>query len=160
MSTEITIREANAEDITSANAVFKKAFEPLRSIYRPTAQAAVSRTRYIKESNRLVAEINSQIVGSVELLSEGKCLHVIGLAVLPEFQRMGIAHYMIESIICRAKRDGHNIVALNTIKETGNVSLFNKMGFNIIRENIATWCTSDLHAEIHEVRMERKIETD
>ncbi|MFK7777163.1 MAG: GNAT family N-acetyltransferase, partial [Gimesia sp.] len=80
-----------------------------------------------------------------------------GLAVHPDFQQRGIAGCMLEEIMVRAHNIGKNFVVLNTIRETENVPLFQKMGFRVVHEAIATWCTSEFHPLLHDVKMERKV---
>jgi len=151
----ITIREATADDAVAVAAVFRAAFEPLRSIYRPTGEAAARQSERFKEGTRLVAEIDGRIVGTVQVACHDRHMHVIGLAVHPDHRRTGVGRRMMEWIVDQAPLFGHNVVALDTIKETGNVAIFEKMGFHVVHENVATWCASESYPVVHEVSMER-----
>jgi GNAT superfamily N-acetyltransferase len=154
VSAEITIREASVSDSAEVAEVFNAAFTPLRSIYRPTDEAAACQTERIAEGTRIVAEFSRRIVGTVQFVNHKKNVHLIGLAVHPEFQRKGVARYLIEWIVARTPSLGQK-VALNTIRETGNVPVFERLGFQVVDEEIASWCISDDYLEVHDVKMER-----
>jgi predicted N-acetyltransferase YhbS len=156
-SPQITIRRATTIDVDDVAAVFDAAFAPLRSIYRPTGQVAARQAERAKEGIRLVAEVDRQVVGTVQFDSHKEHVHVIGLAVHPAFQRMGIARGLIDWIVAHAPNLGHNVVVLDTIKETGNVPLFEKLGFRVFDESITASFESDTYPELHEVKMERLV---
>jgi len=156
-STHITIREAEVDDAVDVREVSEAAFATLRSVYRPTGEAVARQAERAKEGTRLVAEIEERVVGTVQIAGHEDHVHMMGLAVHPDFQRMGVARRMIEWVVARAPTLGHNVVALDTIRETGNVPLFESMGFRVVDEEVANWCVSDEYGELHDVRMERKI---
>lgn len=60
-----------------------------------------------------------------------------------------------DSIVARAPEAGHDIVVLDTIRETGNVPIFEKIGFRAFSEETTNELVSEKHATLHEVRMER-----
>jgi len=91
----ITIRKATGDDVEHVAAIFAAAFAPLRSIYRPTDEVVARQTEHAKEGTRLVAEVEEQVVATVQFDRHKEHVHVIGLAVHPDFQRMGIARRMI-----------------------------------------------------------------
>lgn len=153
----ITIRKATAEDADDVTAVFAAAFEPLRSIYRPTPEIAARQTERAKEGTRLVAEVEGRIVATVQFDSHKEHVHVIGLAVHPDFQRMGIGRRLIDWIVAQAPSLGHNLVVLDTIKETGNVAVFEKFGFRVFHEGVTSSFESDTYPVLHEVKMERTV---
>lgn len=153
----IVVRVANSDDAADAADVFCAAFAALRCVYRPTSEAAARQAERAGEGSRLVAEIAGRIVGTVQFVVHKQHVHLIGLAVHPDFQRMGVAGRMIEAVVARAPTLGRSVVVLDTIKETGNVPLFEKMGFRVVRENLATWCESDDYAEAHDVVMQRDV---
>jgi GNAT superfamily N-acetyltransferase len=137
------IRVARPDDTAVALEVFNAAFAPLRSIYRPIGEVAARQGERAKEGTRLVAEIERCIVGTVQFAVHEKHVHIIGLAVHPDFQGIGVARCLIKWVVARTPGLGHNIVAVDTIKETGNVAFFEKIGFHVVHENVATWCESD-----------------
>jgi ribosomal protein S18 acetylase RimI-like enzyme len=152
----ITIREAAAgADAAAASAVVEAAFAPLASVYRPVGEAAARQAERAKEGTRLVAEVGGRVVGTVQYAVHRDHVHVIGLAVHPDAQRMGVARALIVWIASLAPGLRRDIVRLDTIRETGNVAVFERLGFRTIKEAIPTWCASDDHSEVHEVTMER-----
>lgn len=90
------VRVAEPGDVEIAAAVSREAFERLRLVYRPTGAAAVLQADRANEGTRLVAEIDNRIVGTVQFDVHRLHVHLIGLAVQPEFQRRGVARNMIE----------------------------------------------------------------
>tara|TARA_R110002095_G_scaffold146091_1_gene126458 strand:- start:2051 stop:2536 length:486 start_codon:yes stop_codon:yes gene_type:complete len=156
-SSEILIREANSDDAEEVAVVFEAAFTPVRSIYRPTCETLARQTNHRWEETRLVAELQGQIVATVQFDQHETHLHVLGLAVHPEFQRRGIAGCLLDWIFAHASRIGRQSVVLETIKETGNVPLFEKRGFHIVNEVIAAWCVSEIHEQLYFVTMERTV---
>ena len=82
---------------------------------------------------------------------------MIGLAVHPDFQRQGVARKLIEWVIAHAPSLDHTRVVLDTIRETGNVPLFQRLGFRVVSERLANWCVSSNHQELHDVKMERVV---
>lgn len=153
----ITIREANGADTEGVMTVIEAAFAPLALVYRPAGEAAARQAERAKEGTRLVAEADGQIIGTAQYAVHQGHVHVIGLAVHPDAQRMGIARALIVWIASLAPSLGSDVVRLDTIRETGNVRVFERMGFRAIKEAIATWCASDDHSEVHEVTMERHV---
>jgi predicted N-acetyltransferase YhbS len=155
LSPPITIRSATTADADDVAAVFEAAFAPLRSIYRPTGEAAARQGERGKAGVRLVAELDGRVVGTVQFDSHEKHVHVIGLAVHPAFQRKGVARRLLDWIVDYAPTLGHHVVVLDTIKETGNVPLFEKLGFRVFDERVTIEFESEIHSELHEVKMER-----
>ncbi|MGE4003307.1 MAG: GNAT family N-acetyltransferase [Planctomycetaceae bacterium] len=110
-----------------------------------------------REGVRLVAEWEGQVVATVQFDRHERHVHVIGLAVHPQFQRRGIARDLLDSIAVRARSLGHQVVVLDTIKETGNVDRFEKLGFCVYDERVTADFESDQFPQLHEVRMERNV---
>ncbi|QDT93320.1 GNAT family N-acetyltransferase [Gimesia algae] len=154
---DILIREATPADAAEVTTVFETAFAPLRSIYRPTGAALARQAERAQTGTRLVAEIDGKIVATVQYDLHAEHIHVIGLAVHPDFQRKGIARQLLDWICIRAKNLGQPAVVLDTIRETGNVPLFEKLGFRVTHEETATWCVSEKYQAVHDVKLERLV---
>tara|TARA_R110002073_G_scaffold308333_6_gene478250 strand:+ start:2199 stop:2675 length:477 start_codon:yes stop_codon:yes gene_type:complete len=155
MQPSITIRKATAEDAEAVATVFHAAFAPLRAIYRPNSQTVASQSLHPKDGTRLVTELDQQVVATVQFDSHEGYLHVIGLAVHPHFQQKGIARRLLNWIASHARSTARTAIALETIKETGNVPVFAKLGFRITRERVTNRFESDIYPELHEVKMKR-----
>src|SRR5690242_20068445 len=102
----ISVRMAKPDDADAVREVGDAAFLPLRSIYRPNAAARANLSAMAPALERLVAELDGQLVGTVRFGVIDDCLRVIGLAVLPGFQRRGVARGLIQELIGRAKESG------------------------------------------------------
>ncbi|WP_372723857.1 GNAT family N-acetyltransferase [Novipirellula sp.] len=157
MQPSITIRKATAEDDDAMAAVFHAAFTPLRSIYRPSVHTVARQLLLQKEGTRLVAELDHRVVATVQGDSHEGYLHVIGLAVHPHFQQKGIARRLLDWIESCALTTARTAIVLNTIKETENVPIFEKLGFQIISEAVSDRFESHMYSELHEVKMKRTI---
>jgi len=151
---EIMVRIATAEDIPAAEQVAALATETLRQTYRPMQYGVASPHPAL---TRLVAEIEGRIVGTVQYGVKGNRLHIVGLMVHPDHRRKGVARAMIESLAGIAPDLGLTHLSLYTIKQTGNVPIFERLGFNTVREDTASWAESDKYASLTDVYMERRI---
>jgi len=49
------------------------------------------------------------------------------------------------------------LLVSDTIQETCNVPFFEKLGFQVVRQAVAKWCVSTLHATLHDVTMHRYV---
>lgn len=154
---DILIREATPADAAEVTTVFETAFAPLRSIYRPTDAALACQAERAQTDTRLVAEFDGKIVATVQYDLHAEHVHVIGLAVHPDFQHKGIARRLLDWIYMRAKELELPAVVLDTIRETDNVPLFEKLGFRVVHEETAIWCVSEAYREVHDVKLERII---
>ncbi|MDA2933962.1 GNAT family N-acetyltransferase [Acidobacteria bacterium AH-259-D05] len=94
------------------------------------------------------------VVGSLQYLVEVDRVYVLDLAVDPEYRRQGVARQLIDFVSDTAQNRGYKIVSTRTIKETGNVPIFQKLGFRVVSEEIAEWCVSDMYSSLHDVYLE------
>jgi ribosomal protein S18 acetylase RimI-like enzyme len=151
------IREAGEADCDGYSEVGRLATEILRRVYRPRDGA--SGTSFgDKKLIRLVAVEGEKIVGTVRYYVEDDRIHLIGLMVHPDFHRRGLGKAMIEHLVKLAEEQGLKKLSLYTIKETGNVMIFEKMGFSVVREEVdVSWAQSDMFERLTETYMERII---
>jgi predicted N-acetyltransferase YhbS len=155
--TDMIVRLANADDAADVAEAGEAAFATVRSVYRPTREAVARQAERANEGTRLVAEIGGRVVGTVQFDLHDEHIHLMGLAVRPEFRRRGVARRLIEWVTAHAPSLSRDVVALDTIRETGNVPVFERLGFRVVGETVARWCESDRFAELHDVKMERKV---
>jgi len=151
----IGVSIATAEDITPAKAIAKAAFSELRSVYSPT-QTAISNQP--KNTAYVVAKIGQTVVGTLQYFDEGDRIYLFDVAVDPKYRRQGIARNLIEFVSDTARSLGHKIISTRTIKETGNVEIFERLGFRIVGEETAKWCFSDSYPTLHDVYLERPLQ--
>ena len=143
------VRRAEPSDLAEVAEVFDAAFAPLRTIYVPTREA-VERQETLSEAMRIVAGVSGRIVGTVQVDRHRQNLRLIGFAVHPEFQRMGIGGAIVGWIESHLTAQA---IELATIRETGNVAVFEHIGFDVVDENVADWCVSRHFERLHEVTM-------
>ena len=71
------------------------------------------------------------MVGTVSFAISDERLRVIALAVLPECQRRGVARALINRLQVIARNRKCRALALYTVAETGNVPIFERLGFRL-----------------------------
>ncbi|HTV48810.1 MAG TPA: GNAT family N-acetyltransferase [Phycisphaerae bacterium] len=129
----------------------------MANIYRFVGEALARQEKRFQEGVRLAAFIDGQMVATMQYRLDARHVHLIGLAVLPEYQRRGIGRRLVEQVAILAPTLGHDTLALDTIAETGNVLIFKKWGFTVSRSEPATDCVSDRYVALHVVNMECKL---
>jgi len=154
-SEQPVIRTAQPVDGENVHAVFDAAFAPLRRVYRPRGDTQAHESRRARLGTRLVAVLDTSVVGTVQYEVHSKHVHVIGLAVHPTFQGQGVARSLIEHIADLAPGLGRSVLALDTIREAGNVPVLERLGFRVRSEAPTDFFESDLFSQLHEVKMER-----
>lgn len=130
----IKIRNKSDRDTVAVDALIAVATDELRAVYqRINTNDKNSRD----EITRIVALIDEGIVGTAEYCSHGESVLLTGLAVSPLFRNQGVAKALTDYILLQMSREGKFELALNTIKETGNVDIFLRMGFSVVSEGIS-----------------------
>lgn len=154
----ISVRQTTVNYQTLANEIREKAFETVRHIYRPLDDRSRDPIGNIGGDRiDVIASVEGQSVGVIGLYSEENVLRIVGLAVLNEFRRQGIARQLVCYADRVARKRGATSLGLYTIAETGNVQLFHRLGFIVLHERIAKWCSSTLFEVVHEVEMKRVV---
>jgi predicted N-acetyltransferase YhbS len=152
-----SIRMATPTDADAAGRVEEEAFATVRSIYRPNAAAHANRFAIAPTLERLVAEVDGRIVGTVRFGVFGDRLRVIGLAVLPELRRRGVARALVEELARVAKLKGCRALGLYTVTKTGNVPVFERLGFRVVSEQPDVYSVSPDGGPLTEAYMEREV---
>jgi ribosomal protein S18 acetylase RimI-like enzyme len=135
--------------------VVASALLTLRQVYRPTAAAVARKEQSAPRRRRLVAEAQGLVCGTVEYQLEADRLHLVGLSVKASHRRLGIARRLVEHLIELAIAERKQWVSLYTVRQTGNVALFEKMGFNVVDEQPAVDLVAENGGEVTEVYMIR-----
>ena len=153
----LRIRAARPEERVEMEALASLAFAGVRSVYHPTA-AAMSRARFRRPGDRgLVGVSDDRIVATVTYRVEGDVVLAWRLAVHPAHQRRGLARALLEGLAARGRRADCRTIRLHTIRETGNVAIFERMDFRAVDEVVATWCASPRGETLHDVTLERPL---
>jgi ribosomal protein S18 acetylase RimI-like enzyme len=147
------VRVATADDEAAAKSLARTAFEELRHVYKPKESAATASSPGI----RIVAETVRRIVGTVCYQVEAQKLHLRDLAVEACHRRAGVGRALVEHCSSIAMSAGCRSLSLYTIRETGNVAFFERLGFRFVREQPATWAVSPRGEGLVEVDLERGV---
>jgi len=153
----ISVRFANTEDEEAAGRVSEEAFAAVRRFYRPNPAAHANLSAIAPALERLVAEDGGPIVGTVRFGIFDGCMRVVGLAVPPRFQRRGVARALIEEVARLARDKGCRSLALYAVTKTGNVAIFNRLGFQVISERPDEYSISADGEALREAYMERTL---
>lgn len=151
----ISVRLARRADLIPARNVSEAAFATLRQTYRPTRKALARKRKSRGDGLRLVAEFEGRIVGTVEyeVLADQLCL--MGLGVHPESTRRGVATALLKKLQQIAEDSGIRRITLWTVVQTGNVEIFQRLGFRVVSIHPADLFESTRHAKLTEAFMER-----
>jgi GNAT superfamily N-acetyltransferase len=155
--TAVIVREAQVADAPRVSEVLRAAGDSLRAVYRPNSERLLARGNPYRDSTVLVALVESTITGTLTYSLEDTRLHLRRLAVHPDYQRRGIAKALIDSAADRAVTAGALYLSLDTIKQTGNVAIFERLGFAIVDERRTDLFESCDSGELLDVRMERRV---
>jgi GNAT superfamily N-acetyltransferase len=154
----LTVRESGAADELQAAEVDRLATNDLRQVYWPTEAAFRRRAALDATLRKLVAVIENQdVVGVVQYRIEAHCLWLVGLGVHPTARRRGVASALLEYAQRIATDRGCTSMALHTVRETGNVAIFERLGFVVEAEGPVTFFASDRFSELSEVLMIRHL---
>lgn len=148
----ILVRDARPDDAAAVQRVQDEAFVALRRIYRPSEQA-IAHARALPLA-RLVALDADRVVGTVQHRVDGDRLRIVSLAVAPDAQRRGVARVLVERLAEIALRRECRALALFTIEQTGNVAVFERLGFAVVSRRPETWSISVRGDALVEVYME------
>lgn len=160
----LIIRPCRDSDVPRADELVARAFQTLRHIYRPTP-AALARKKNRTPAPRLLAvdsspDSSEKILGSVEYELLPDQLSLMALAVHPDARRRGIARSLIRNLQIIAADNNLPRVTLWTITQTGNVPIFERLGFRTLRVTPADLFESDSFPQLTEALMELPIPTN
>ncbi len=154
----IKVREASATEQSVAASVSYQAFATNRNIYKIKPDVVAATNAKHDALTRLVAVDDANIVGTVKYRIHQGRLHIIGLGVLPDKRRQGVARCLIDELYRLAASHDCSVMSLYTIKQTGNVAVFERLGFRAVREQPDTLAVSWNGDTLIDVYMERKVE--
>jgi predicted GNAT family acetyltransferase len=145
------------EDAESVREVNAASVATLRKVYRPSQAALTRKSKRKKLRTSLVCVSQGKIVATVDYEKDDDTLHVMGPMVLPAYRRKGIARFIMDHLAEIAMQSGKRALSLNTIKQTGNVEIFTKLGFCPHRESPSEWTESVSGEDLVDVYMEREL---
>ena len=152
-----TVRELRPTDTHRAAEIDRLCVDDLRKIYRPTEAARRHRSNVASELRGLVAEIDGRAVGVVRYRIAAGRLSFLGLGVHPAARRRGVATALIQRLEHLARDCGCTAVSLHTVRETGNVAIFERFGFVVESEKPTDLFVSETFPTLSEVAMSKRI---
>ena len=114
---------------------------PKTIIASPELQVYVSHFGESKDDIGLVAEVDSKIVGAVWVRIMNDYGHIddetpsLAISLYKEYRKFGIGTAMIKKIFDLLKAHGYKQVSLSVQKANYAAKLYQKVGFEIVREN-------------------------
>lgn len=144
----IVVRPAAPEDEAAIERVSASGVAALRETYRPNDDAIASKPHSLP---RLVAVCDGELVGTVEYLLREDRLHLMGLYVLASHRRRGVGRALVDALHDLA---GARKLSLRTIRETGNVPIFERLGFAVVEERRARHFIGAHQEVVHEAFLE------
>ena len=153
----VDIRKSLSIDSEEIARIVSLATEVLRKTYRPNNLSGSGPEKSIEKLESLVAIENARVVGVVEYKIEENCIYFQGLAVDPIFHKQGIARNIIETLESTARESGKRKLTMATIEETGNIRIFEKVGFSVTSRKASKSFQGNDCKEVHIVTMEKNI---
>lgn len=114
---------------------------PKSIIASPELQVYVAHFGELKDDKGLVAEIDSKIVGAVWARIMNDYGHIdnatpsLAISLYKEYRGLGIGTAMMKDILHLLQAQGYKQVSLSVQKANYATKLYQKVGFEIIREN-------------------------
>ena len=152
----IITRLVISNDLAEVQTLMDVAFATLRDVYRPKPDAVPALKNVELDTQTIVALAGGEIVGAACVYQDTNELRVSQVAVVPKFRQRGVARKLLQFANDAAIECGASQLWLNTIQETGNVAIFQRLGFTVHSTTKATWCISDRFEQLHDVSMRRK----
>lgn len=153
----LEVRAARPDDAAAVREVSARAHVVLRRVYRPTAEAIAARTARDADRACLVALSDGAVAGYLEYEREREHWHLLGPMVDPAQHRRGIARALVERLAELARAAGATELALVTIEQTGNVAIFEALGFRAVGRTAPRQLESATGAPITEIAMTRTL---
>lgn len=149
----IAVRSERHKDKVEIQNVMDSAVATLRDIYRPTERAMSSKIQIALSCQRLVATTDDRVVGAVQYCLDTQCIKIIGLDVHKDYRQKGVARSLIHQIKKIGIKKKLFLLKLHTIKETGNVGVFKRLGFKVLSERVDDLFESDKFEKLTDVKM-------
>jgi len=131
----IAIRTYSPTDAEQVALIMQSATRELRAIYVPKPADKTELREQSISAKRIVAVDNSgTVVGVAEFIIRTSEVYAQGIAVAASHRRHRVATALLSHIAALAAELSIPEIQVTTIKETGNVKIFKRMGFNMIEE--------------------------
>ena len=148
-------REFRPEDALQVSEVDRLVTEDLRKVYRPTDLAVRQRDERTAALETVVAVLDDRVVGVVRYQISGGQLAFLGLGVHPMARRRGVAQALVHYLEWIARDSGCSSMVAHTVRETGNVAVFERLGFLVESQESTGLIVSDRFPTLSEVRVRK-----
>jgi len=154
----LVVRAFRPADAESVEFIMASATRELRAVYAPVPLTDIAPVKHSSSSTRVVAlDRTDTVVGVAECIVCPLALYVQGVAVASTHRRCGVAGALLGHLAMLAVDMGLPVVQVATIKETGNVEVFQRLGFEVIEERISERFLG-LHGQpVTEVTLKRQV---
>lgn len=160
----IQIREATPDDTEHLKILEDHMSRKLRQFYQLSEFGQANYARRLKSQPKLqnkyttlVACMSQTVVGTIQYNAENGILFLFGLSVHEDFRRQGIAREIMNHLFNFAKTQKLTTIRFNTMRITGNVEIFQKIGFVVTNEKTSVLCEGLNGEKIIDVQMEKRI---
>lgn len=152
---KIEIREMCPDDHEGVKNTAAEAHAFLRRFYRriPTAVRSGEDVPF----TRLALVLDGNVVGTATYEVRGNSLYFGSLSVLENFRRKGVTRQLISFLESKAKGLGLSSISCETVLETGNPSIFQRLGFSAMPAEISVEFESPHGEGGHEVLMVKPV---
>jgi ribosomal protein S18 acetylase RimI-like enzyme len=130
----VNVRRSLPEDGEEISVIEEQMLRFLREFYRPTEKGIANRQRVSRHLTRLAAVADGRVVGTVQYYVKNKRYHLLGMAVREEYRSRGVGRALVDFAVKLARAKRSTAVRISTVKETGNVPIFERLGFRVINE--------------------------
>jgi GNAT superfamily N-acetyltransferase len=149
----LTIAGQETGQIDAVAEIVARAFAPLRRVYihqgNPPPIPAISTC--------LAASLGHEPVATLSYYLDPPFVRLFRIAVAPEYQQRGFARALLQHVEETVARPAGLHLALFTIAETGNVPVFERLGFEPKGETLASGVTGPKGETLREVAMIRHV---
>lgn len=151
------VRAYLASDIEPVNLIMASCTRELRKVYASKPNAENVPQSQLHSSRIIAVDHTETIVGVAECVGRASALYVQGIAVAPTHRRRGVATDLLAHSASLAADAGLPALEIATIKETGNVEIFCRLGFLVIDERVSERFWSHDERPVTEVTLRRHV---
>ncbi len=151
------MRTAVPDDEDGVARISASATAALRQIYRPNQKALEHRSQISRRLQRLVAIYQGRLAGMAQCYADGDAMHIVELAVDSDFRRRGVARALVSRITELARERGLACIVTRTVVQTGNVSVFKALGFEVLSEYPDEYSENEEGMELTEAELRMSI---
>ena len=150
----IQIRDAIECDQEARLRMLNKATKELRKIYLPKE---VKTPGSHNATKAIVAFVEKKVLGTAEYSAIDKHVYIQGVAVDYQYQGRGVCACLLDAIETFAREERFEKLTLRVIEETGNVAIFEKLGFKVRKRVTSASYETPKGEAVIEVELEKVI---